>query len=132
MSELLFSFKEGIKGFKRAKLSSFVSIVAIFISLTALGIFSILTFKLGKILNEIENKVELEAFIDEKLKEDEISNLKNNIKKIKNIVSCGRQGMFRYLDMHHCVDIGLVISDEIINKTYNFDKIENIVAKKEY
>jgi cell division transport system permease protein len=85
MSELLFSFKEGIKGFKRAKLSSFVSIVAIFISLTALGIFSILTFKLGKILNEIENKVELEAFIDEKLKEDEISNLKNNIKKIEGV-----------------------------------------------
>ncbi len=85
MSELLFSFKEGIKGFKRAKLSSFVSIVAIFISLTALGIFSILTFKLGKILNEIENKVELEAFIDEKLKEDEINNLKNNIKKIEGV-----------------------------------------------
>ena len=85
MSELLFSFKEGIKGFKRAKLSSFVSIVAIFISLTALGIFSILTFKLGKILNEIENKVELEAFIDERLKEDEINNLKNNIKKIEGV-----------------------------------------------
>lgn len=85
MSELFFSFKEGIKGFKRAKLSSFVSIVAIFISLTALGVFSILTLKLGKILNEIENKVELEVFIDEKLKEDEINNLKNAIIKIEGI-----------------------------------------------
>ena len=85
MAGLLFSFKEGIKGFKRAKLSSFVSIIAIFISISALSIFSIFTLKLQGILDEIESKVELEVFIDEKLREGEIKKLRSRIKNIEGV-----------------------------------------------
>ena len=85
MSNFIFLFKEGLKGFKRAKLSSFVSIIAIFISLTALSIFSIFTLELQRIVDEIENKVELEAIIDEKLDDREITLLKNKISKLEGI-----------------------------------------------
>ena len=85
MIGIIFSFKEGIKGFKRAKLSSFVSIFAIFISLGALGIFTLLTLKFQEILNEIEKKVELEAVIDERLVENEIKILSSKIKNIKEV-----------------------------------------------
>jgi len=82
---MIFTFKEGIKGFKRAKLSSFVSIFAIFISLGALSIFTLLTLKLQEILNEIEKKVELEAVIDERLSENEIEILDSKIKNIEEV-----------------------------------------------
>jgi len=85
MIGIIFSFKEGIKGFKRAKLSSFVSIFAIFISLGALGIFTLLTLRLQEILNQIEKKVELEAVIDERLVENEIKILSSKIKNIKEV-----------------------------------------------
>jgi len=85
MISLIFSFKEGIKGFKRAKLSSFVSIFAIFISLGAFGIFTLLTLKFQEILNEIERKVELEAVIDERLVENEIETLSSKIINIEGV-----------------------------------------------
>jgi len=85
MTGIIFSFKEGIKGFKRAKLSSFVSIFAIFISLGALGIFTLLTLKFQELLNEIEKKVELEAVIDERLAENEIKILSSKIKNIEGV-----------------------------------------------
>ena len=85
MISIIFSFKEGIKGFKRAKLSSFVSIFAIFISLGALGIFTLLTLKFQEILNEIEKKVELEAVIDERLVENEIKILSSKIINIEGV-----------------------------------------------
>ncbi|NVM00793.1 MAG: ABC transporter permease [Candidatus Helarchaeota archaeon] len=85
MTSIIFSFKEGIKGFRRAKLSSFVSIFAIFISLSALGIFTLLTLRIQKILNEIKNKVDLEAIIDEKFGESEIKKLTSEIKNIEGV-----------------------------------------------
>jgi len=85
MSGIIFSIKEGLKGFKRAKLSSFVSIMSIFISLTALSIFTIFTLKLQGILNEIENKVEIEAIIDEKLGNREIKTLQNKLSNLEGV-----------------------------------------------
>jgi len=85
MSGIIFSIKEGLKGFKRAKLSSFVSIMSIFISLTALSIFTIFTLKLQGILDEIENKVELEAIIDEKLGNREIKTLQNRLSNLEGV-----------------------------------------------
>ncbi|MFC1562470.1 cell division protein FtsX [candidate division KSB1 bacterium] len=85
MGSLVFSIKESLKGFRRAKLSSFVSIIAIFIALTALSIFAILALKIQGILNEIENKVELEVIIDERLSNREIKILNNKISNLKEV-----------------------------------------------
>ena len=85
MGGIIFSIKEGLKGFKRAKLSSFVSIISIFISLTALSIFTIFTLKLQGILNEIEHKVEIEAIIDENLGNREIKTLQNKLSNLEGV-----------------------------------------------
>lgn len=85
MAGMLFSIKEGIKGFKRARLSSLVSVFSIFLALSALGIFVLFTFKLQGVLEQIENKVELESFIAENLSQEKIENLKAKIENIEGV-----------------------------------------------
>ncbi|MFC1558901.1 cell division protein FtsX [candidate division KSB1 bacterium] len=85
MAGMLFSVKEGIKGFKRARLSSVVSVFSIFLALSALGIFVLFTFKLQAVLEQIEDKVELETYIAENLSQRQIENLKSRIENIKGI-----------------------------------------------
>ena len=85
MAGMLFSIKEGIKGFKRARLSSLVSVFSIFLALSALGIFVLFTFKLQGVLEQIENKVELETFIAENLSQRQIESLESRIENIEGV-----------------------------------------------
>ena len=85
MAGMLFSIKEGIKGFKRARLSSLVSVFSIFLALSALGIFVLFTFKLQGVLEKIENKVELETFIAENLSQRQIESLESRIENIEGV-----------------------------------------------
>ena len=85
MAGMLFSVKEGIKGFKRARLSSVVSVFSIFLALSALGIFVIFTVKLQGVLEQIKDKVELESFIAENLSRRQIKSLKSRIENIEGV-----------------------------------------------
>jgi len=51
------------------------------------------------------------------------------LKKYENLISIGRQGMFRYLDMHHCILMGIIISNQIMSDKLDYAEVENIFAK---
>ena len=77
--------KEGLSGFRRAKLSTAVSVLTISISLILLGTFAIVTRNTAALVETIRNKVELEAFLDEPLKQAESDSLHNRIINITGV-----------------------------------------------
>ncbi len=68
--------KEGVSGFKRAKLSTSVSVLTISISLTLLGIFAIVSKNAAALVENIRNKVELEVFLKEPVKGSDIESMR--------------------------------------------------------
>ena len=77
--------KEGFSGFKRAKLSMVAAIVAIAVSLLLLSCFSILLINANTVVNNLRNRVEMEAFIGDHLSQDEITNLKIQIELLEGV-----------------------------------------------
>jgi cell division transport system permease protein len=82
-----FSFivKEGLSGFRRAKLSTAVSVLTISISLILLGMFAIVTRNTVALVESIRNKVELEAFLNEPLKSSDIDSLRSRILALQGV-----------------------------------------------
>jgi len=82
---LIFSVSEAIKGFKRAKLSSFASTSSIALSVIIIGILFIILFQLQKSLNLIKEKIDMEAFIDDSVPEDHINALVSIIQNYEEV-----------------------------------------------
>jgi cell division transport system permease protein len=58
-----FTLKEGFKGFKRARLSSIITIFTMTISLLLLGLFAIIYRNTNQIIQSFRDKVEMEVFL---------------------------------------------------------------------
>ncbi|RFM24366.1 MAG: ABC transporter permease [Candidatus Thermochlorobacter aerophilum] len=57
--------KESFSGFRRARLSTLISILTVAVSLVLLGVFLILTQSAARVLEEIRSRVEIEFFLSE-------------------------------------------------------------------
>jgi len=62
---IFYILKEGISGFKRARLSMVISIFTITISLILLGLFTIVFRNTNQIVESFRDRVEMEAFLEE-------------------------------------------------------------------
>lgn len=72
----LYSFKEGVSGFKRARLSSLITIFTMTISLLLLGLFAIIYRNTNSIIQSFRDKVEMEVFIAAEADEATINRIK--------------------------------------------------------
>ena len=61
---LLFLLKEGIAGFKRARLAATISIATITLSLSLIGMFALLVHHLSAQFQQTYGRIQLEVFID--------------------------------------------------------------------
>lgn len=86
-SGFLYSIGEGLKGLRRAKFSSFVSIVTIFVSLVIIGLFVVFIFNVNLILNQIRSRMELELFIDNSFTNEQIEKLRSEILNVAGVDS---------------------------------------------
>lgn len=82
---LSYTLKESISGFKRAKLSTFISIITISISLLLLGVFAVVTINTSRFIDSLRNAVEMEAFLQEPLTRDEITALQKRVAAIEGV-----------------------------------------------
>jgi len=82
---LLYSMKEGLEGFRRARLSSFVSVSIVAVSLTLVGVFLIATVNMTRLVRSIQKRMSQEVFIDNSLNEDGIEKLENEIRSLDGI-----------------------------------------------
>lgn len=77
--QIRYVFKEGFSGFKRAKLSMVAAIVTVSISLLLLSSFTILLINANSVIESLRDRVEMEAFLEEGLRMDEIDALQQRI-----------------------------------------------------
>jgi cell division transport system permease protein len=79
--------KEGFSGFRRTKISTFITVFTITLSLLVLSVFSIIFDNTNRIVHHIKNRIEIEAFLNDSLNFVQINELKNTIEKIDGIDS---------------------------------------------
>jgi len=82
---LLYILKEGISGFKRARLSMVISIFTITISLILLGLFTIVFRNANQIVESLRDRVEMEAFLEEPVTDETAPIIERNILAIPGI-----------------------------------------------
>ena len=82
---LSYTLRESISGFKRTKLSTAVSIVTISISLLLLGVFAVITINTSRFIDTLRDKVEMEAFLQEPVTRDELSDLIQRVTEIPGV-----------------------------------------------
>jgi cell division transport system permease protein len=75
-------FIESLRGFNSAKLSTIASVITITLSLILIAIYFTLSFNSNRLIKSIKDKVEIEAFINDNLSQDEIGNIKEKVKTI--------------------------------------------------
>lgn len=85
--KLLYLYKESIRGFSSAKLSTFASIITIMLSIILISIYFLFTINSSRIIKNIKEKVELEIFLDDEINNDELVLLRDNIKIIGGVKS---------------------------------------------
>lgn len=77
--QLIYIFREGFSGFRRAKLSMFAAITTICVSLLLLGTFSVLVLNANSVVESLREKVEMEAFLADHLSPVETSIVRDSI-----------------------------------------------------
>lgn len=77
--------KEGVSGFKRAKLSMVASVVTVSISLLLLSSFSILLLNANSVINALRDKVEMEAFLQDAMTKQEFSAVQARMLSIEGV-----------------------------------------------
>ncbi len=82
---MLFVLKEGVTGFIKARLAGFVAVMTIAISLTLIGVFLLITVNLGKFVDFLRSRVELEVFLDDSFDEERIDLLGTEIRQIDGV-----------------------------------------------
>ena len=82
---ILYTLKEGISGFKKAQLLTFLSILTIFISLTFLGLFLIAATNGVRIMKSLRARIDLEVFLDESLHSGDVERLGRRIRGLKGV-----------------------------------------------
>ncbi len=82
---LIYSFGEGLRGLRRARFSSTISVFTIFLSLIIIAVFLIVIINVRSIVTQIQSRMELEAFIDPTFSEEQIQELESQIKNLQAI-----------------------------------------------
>ncbi len=80
-----FTIKEGLKGFKRARLSSTITITSIAFSHVLIGVFLILSMNLDQWISEFRSRMELEVFIESGISEKSGLLIKDAIVSIEGV-----------------------------------------------
>lgn len=84
---LFFVLREGFAGLRRSRFSGFVATATVAISLILIGIFLIITVNLGKFVQFLRSRVELEVFLDDSFDEIKIQDLTAVIKQMAGVAN---------------------------------------------
>jgi cell division transport system permease protein len=83
--QLRYVLKEGFSGFTRAKLSMFAAIFTICVSLLLVSFFAILFLNANSVVNSLREKVEMEAFLNDQLSNDRITEVKGLVEMLDGV-----------------------------------------------
>jgi cell division transport system permease protein len=84
---LRYTIRESFSGFRRTKLSSILSVLTICVALLLLGVFAVITVHARRFLDELRDKVEIEAFLQEPLTRPQIDSLQRVVAAIEGVAA---------------------------------------------
>ena len=84
---LIYSFREGIKGLRRARLASTVTVTTIAVTLILLDLFLMITVNVNRIIRSFKAQMVLEVFMDNTLDSQSIDSLKVELGRIAGVGS---------------------------------------------
>ena len=84
---ITYLLREGVSGFKRARLSMFVAIFTITISLFLLGLFASVYRNVNTIINSFREKVEMEAFLAEPITDSLALDIQYRVSEVQGVES---------------------------------------------
>ncbi len=87
MSSFTYFLREAVKGFTRNISTALGSVVTIFLSLLIIGIFFIAGFVVDNVVNSVEDKVSITAYVADDASESDITSVENYIKSISGVQS---------------------------------------------
>ena len=82
---LLYAIKEGVTGFRRAKLAAVGSIITITLSLLLVGLFYVVSINTSRIVETVRERVEMEAFLQESIGQQRIDDIRQRIAAIDGV-----------------------------------------------
>lgn len=74
-----YAIREGLSAFRKAKLSALGSIITVTLSLLLLGIFYIIALNTSRVVNRIQEKVEMEVFLEQPISPQKIDEVEERI-----------------------------------------------------
>lgn len=110
-------FKEGLSGFRRAKLSTVAAVFTICISLLLLSFFSILLINANRVIEGLRDKVELEIFLADYLTKEETSALHSRMTALEGVREV------RYVSKEEAAEIFRQEFGEDINRVLDFNPL---------
>lgn len=125
----IYLFREGFSGFKRAKLSMAAAVFTIAISLLLLSSFSIFLINAHAVVESLRSKVEMEAFLQDALKPEEIDGLRARVGSVEGVREV------RYVTKEEAAAIFKEEFGEDVYKVLDFNPLPaslKIVLKPEY
>jgi cell division transport system permease protein len=115
--QLVYVFREGFSGFRRAKLSMVAAITTICVSLLLLGAFSVLVLNANNVVETLRDKVEMEAFLSDALAPVETSMVRDSIAGLEGVREV------RYVSKEQAAAIFKEEFGEDINKVLDFNPL---------
>ncbi len=87
-----FAFREGLKGFRRARLATIISITSVAVALVMVGMFILFSLNMDRWIGHVRSKVELEIFLEPVIKTEEGQQIAERIRKMEGVAAV------RYVD----------------------------------
>jgi len=115
--QLVYVFREGFSGFRRAKLSMVAAITTICVSLLLLGTFTVLVLNANSVVEALRDKVEMEAFLSDALTPVETSIVRDSIAGLDAVREV------RYVSKQQAAAIFKEEFGEDINKVLDFNPL---------
>lgn len=115
--QLVYVFREGFSGFRRAKLSMVAAITTICVSLLLLGTFSVLVVNANSVVQALRDKVEMEAFLSDALSPVELSIVRDSIAHLEGVSEV------RFVSKEQAAAIFKEEFGEDINKVLDFNPL---------
>ncbi len=82
-----FTVKEGLAGFKRARLASFITVTSVGVTLLLIGLFLVFSFNLGRWIGHKKAQIELEVFLEQDLSARQGKKIAEKIKQAEGVLS---------------------------------------------
>lgn len=81
----VYIIREGLSGFRRAKLAALGSVITISIALLLLGVFYVISSNTSRILEGIRERVEMEAFLQQPVGEQRVREIERQIMNVRGV-----------------------------------------------